>query len=166
MGNSSSNPEKNEADRDQVVETSTGTHFFEVHMPTLGFGTFTIFMVALALIAAFLCLRGKYKGKGRSPWRCWKGDAETGLPFAIPSWQRGPVISQPRHPDIAYNWPRGFDRRFEELGTSYLDLSKVPEHLDRGATLPRIHMRDEAEERATRPTPEARQKVFDLRDKE
>ena len=66
MGGKVSSPEHNEA-KTQMVETSSGTHFFEVHMPTLGFGTFTVIAVAVALIAAYLCLRPKYQRRRGKP---------------------------------------------------------------------------------------------------
>ena len=51
MGGSSSKDESKAQTQNKIVETSNGTHLFELHIPTMGFGaTFiilTLFVVAI-----------------------------------------------------------------------------------------------------------------------
>jgi len=127
MGNQASNPEDNTAQRDQVVETSTGTHFFEVHMPTMGFGTITIILVGLGLIAAFMCLRshyGRYKNHNHR-------DVESGFPrtlsvqphaLPIPPYTQPLMPNYPMralHDTTLLDWPRAtFERANAYRGSS------------------------------------------------
>ena len=96
MGAQVSSPEQNEA-KTQMVETSSGTHFFEVHMPTLGFGTFTVIAVAVALIAAYLCLRPKYQRRRGKPHMEDVEAGPTGHLSILPSMggSRYPIFRSP-----------------------------------------------------------------------
>ena len=112
MGNQSSTPAKNEA-KEQVVETSTGNHFLEVHMPTLGFGSVAFLLVAIGLVSAYFCLRPrlrKMKGKRHHyPRDVEAGPIDMGhlsiFPdhYPTPGFYPGFRLNSPR---IPYGWPR------------------------------------------------------------
>ena len=111
MGNSSSQQQENKADKDQLIENSSGVHMIELHAPTLGRGSFFIFLIGLSLIAAFLCLRNHNWGRRRrSPrtnnstqWETYRGFPNVTTP---PNWDPHPFLHQMpynfHYPRIAY----------------------------------------------------------------
>ena len=57
MGNSNSEPSKDEVEG--IKEISSGSHFFEIHIPSMGFGSATLFFLGIAMLAIFMCWRRK-----------------------------------------------------------------------------------------------------------
>ena len=70
--------------KEQVVETSTGTHLLEVHMPSMGSGTI---VVALVFVLGLLYILAKYC-RSQRPHASMHAHRMDDHP---PAWSRAPV---------------------------------------------------------------------------
>jgi hypothetical protein len=86
---------------DEFVEQSTGTHVFELHMPSSGAGILTLILISGAIAAAIYTWYTFHKNRGHRGRRDPYARAESGLSraFQYPAEGQPPFWPQP-----AYNY--------------------------------------------------------------